>query len=324
MSDTTEWEFPERFRPKPEALAFDLQSALASMLMLRADVPEDAFTAGVLGTERTGNGVVIRSDGLVLTIGYLIAEAEAIWLTTSNGTVVPGHALAYDYVTGFGLVLPLGQLSLPFLERTTTDEVSPGTDVIVISHGGPSHALNARVLARREFAGYWEYVLDEALFTAPAHPHWSGAALLNQEGKLLGIGSLLVQEPIAGQRIDANMFVPVSLLDPILNDMTTIGRAKRPTRPWLGMYTTELEGNLVVSGLADGGPADRAGVTPGDIVIDVAGQRVAKLAEFFRTIWQQGPAGTEVPLTIARGKSQLHVRVQSRDRGDFLKKPQQH
>ena len=324
MSDTTEWEFPERFRPKPEALSFDLQSALGSMLMLSAEEPEDAFTAGVLGTERVGNGVVIRSDGLVLTIGYLIAEAESIWLTTSNGTVVPGHALAYDYVTGFGLVLPLGQLSLPFIERTTTDDISPGTEVIAISHGGLTHALNARVLARREFAGYWEYVLDEALFTAPAHPHWSGAALLNQEGKLLGIGSLLVQEPIAGQRIDANMFVPASLLEPILDDMTTIGRAKRPTRPWLGMYTTELEGNLVVSGLADGGPADRAGVTPGDIVIDVSGQRVGKLAELFRTIWQQGPAGTEVPLTIARGKSQLHLRVQSRDRGDFLKKPQQH
>jgi S1-C subfamily serine protease len=324
MSDATEWEFPERFRPKPETLAFDLQSALASMLMLRAEVPEDAFTAGALGTERVGNGVVIRADGLVLTIGYLIAEAETIWLTTNSGTVVPGHALAYDYVTGFGLVLPLGQLSLPFLERATTDDVSPGTEVIAISHGGLAHALNARVLARREFAGYWEYVLDEALFTAPAHPHWSGAALLNLDGKLLGIGSLLVQEPIAGQRIDANMFVPVSLLEPILNDMTTIGRAKRPTRPWLGMYTTELEGNLVVSGLADGGPADRAGVTPGDIVIDVAGQRVAKLAEFFRTIWQQGPAGTEVPLTLVRGKNQVHVRVQSRDRSDFLKKPQQH
>jgi S1-C subfamily serine protease len=287
-------------------------------------VADDAFTDEVLGTERVGNGVVIRSDGLVLTIGYLIAEAETIWLTTHSGTVVPGHALAYDYVTGFGLVLPLGQLSLPFLERTTTADLSPGTEVIAISHGGLTHALNARLLARREFAGYWEYVVDDALFTAPAHPHWSGAALLSQEGKLLGIGSLLVQEPIAGQRIDANMFVPVSLLEPILNDMATIGRAKRPTRPWLGMYTMELDGNLVVSGLADGGPADRAGVTPGDIVIDVAGQRVGKLAEFFRTIWQQGPAGTEVPLTIARGKSQLHVRVQSRDRGDFLKKPQSH
>jgi S1-C subfamily serine protease len=324
MSDETEWEFPEQFRPKPEALRFDLQAALGSMLMLRAEVPEDAFTAAVLGTERVGNGIVIRSDGLVLTIGYLIAEAETIWLTTNHGTVVPGHALAYDYVTGFGLVLPLGQLSLPFIERATTDDLPPGTEVIVISHGGLAHALNARILARREFAGYWEYVLDEALFTAPAHPHWSGAALLSHDGKLLGVGSLLVQEPIAGQRIDANMFVPVSLLEPILNDMTTLGSARRPTRPWLGMYTTELQGNLVVSGLADGGPADRAGVTLGDIVIDVAGERVDKLAELFRTIWRQGPAGTEVPLTLARGQTHVQVRIQSRDRSDFLKKPQQH
>ena len=269
MSDAVEWEFPERYRPKPEALAFDLHSALASMLLLRAEVPEDAFTAEVLGTERVGNGVVIRSDGLVLTIGYLI-------------------------------------------------------EVIALSHGGLTHALNARVIARREFAGYWEYVLDEALFTAPAHPHWSGAALLSREGKLLAIGSLLVQEAIGGQRVDANMFVPVSLLDPILNDLTTLGRASRPTRPWLGMYTTELEGNLVVSGLADGGPADSAGVTLGDIVVDVAGERVDKLAELFRTIWRQGPAGTEVPLTLARGKKQVQVRVHSRDRGDFLRKPQQH
>ncbi len=324
MADASEWEFPERFRPKPEALSFDLHSALASVLLLRAEVPEDAFTAAVLGTERVGNGVVIRSDGLMLTIGYLIAEAETIWLTTNQGTVIPGHALAYDYVTGFGLVLPLGQLSLPFLERATHAAPEPGAEVIVISHGGLTHALNARVIARREFAGYWEYVLDEALFTAPAHPHWSGAALLNQQGQLLGLGSLLVQEGVGEQRIDANMFVPIDLLEPILNDMSTFGRARRPTRPWLGMYTTELQGKLVVSGLADGGPADQAGVTLGDIVIDVAGERVAKLAELFRTIWRQGPAGTEVPLTLARGKAQVLVRVQSGDRDDFLRKPQQH
>lgn len=324
MSDAGEWEFPERFRPRPEELSFDLHSALASVLLLRAEVPEDAFTAAVLGTERIGNGVVIRSDGLVLTIGYLIAEAETIWLTTNQGTVIPGHALAYDYVTGFGLVLPLGRLSLPFLERATTQSLSPGAEVIAISHGGLAHALNARLIARREFAGYWEYVLDEALFTAPAHPHWSGAALLNPHGQLLGIGSLLVQEGVGEQRIDANMFVPIDLLEPILNDLATFGRATRPTRPWLGMYTTELQGNLVVSGLADGGPADEAGVTLGDIVIDVAGERVAKLAELFRTIWRQGPAGTEVPLTLARGKTQVRVRVQSGDREDFLRKPQQH
>ncbi len=324
MSDVSDWEFPEQFRPRPAELPFDLQAALASVLLLRAEVPEDAFTAAVLGTERVGNGVVIRADGLVLTIGYLIAEAEAIWLTTSQGTVIPGHALAYDYVTGFGLVLPLGRLSVPFLECGSASSLAPGAEVIAISHGGLAHALNARVIAKREFAGYWEYVLEEALFTAPAHPHWSGSALLGGDGKLLGVGSLLVQEGVGGQRIDANMFVPVDLLEPILNDLATFGRARRPPRPWLGMYTTELQGNLVVSGLADGGPAEVAGVALGDIVVDVAGERVLKLADLFRTIWRQGPAGTEVPLTLARGKARVRVRVHSGDRNDFLKKPQQH
>ncbi len=324
MSEMSDWGFPERFRPKPDAVQFDLQSALGSMLLLRAEVPEDAFTAAVLGTERLGNGVVIRPDGLVLTIGYLIAEAESIWLTTNNGTVLPGHALAYDYVTGFGLVLPLGQLSVPFLERGSTDSLMSGDDVIAMSHGGLAHALKAKVLAKREFAGYWEYVLDEALFTAPAHPHWSGSALLGADGRLLGIGSLLVQETIGGQSVDANMFVPIDLLEPILSEMSTLGRPKRPPRPWLGMYTTEMQGNLVVSGLADGGPADQAGVTLGDIVIEVAGERVSQLAELFRTVWRQGPAGTEVPLTLTRGKKQMRIRVHSGDRSDFLKKPQQH
>ena len=318
------WAFPDHLRPRSDELQFDLDIALRSMVLLRAEVPEDAFTASVLGTERVGNGVVIRPDGLVLTIGYLITEAETLWLTTHDGMVVPGHALAYDQVTGFGLVLPLGQLNMPALQRGSIASLEVDDDVIVMSHGGRPHALTAKVVAKREFAGYWEYVLDEAIFTAPAHPHWSGAALMSDEGRLLGIGSLLVQEPVGGETVDANMFVPIDLLEPILDDFFTTGRSKSPPRPWLGMYTTEMQGNLVVSGLADGGPADNAGVRLGDIVIEVAGRRVTELAELFRTIWRHGPAGAEVLLTLARGKTQMQVKVQSGDRNDFLRKPLTH
>jgi len=318
------WAFPDHLRPRSDELQFDLDLALRSMVLLRAEVPEDAFTASVLGTERVGNGVVIRPDGLVLTIGYLITEAETLWLTTHDGMVVPGHALAYDQVTGFGLILPLGQLNIPALQRGSTASLDVDDDVIVMSHGGRPHALTAKVVAKREFAGYWEYVLDEAIFTAPAHPHWSGAALMSDEGRLLGIGSLLVQEPVGGETVDANMFVPIDLLEPILDDLFTTGRSKSPPRPWLGMYTTEMQGNLVVSGLADGGPADNAGVRLGDIVIEVAGRRVTELAELFRTIWRHGPAGAEVLLTLARGRTQMQVKVQSGDRNDFLRKPLTH
>ena len=92
MSDPTNWTFPEEFRPDPDELAFDLDEAIASVVQLRADVPADAFTASVLGTNRTGNGVVIGDDGLVLTIGYLVTEAESVWLTTHDGRVVAGQA----------------------------------------------------------------------------------------------------------------------------------------------------------------------------------------------------------------------------------------
>ena len=195
---------------------------------------------------------------------------------------------------------------------------------MLAGHGGLAHALKARVFAKREFAGYWEYVLDEAVFTAPAHPQWGGAALIGADGRLLGIGSLLVQEQVGTNEMQGNMIVPIDLLEPILADMLALGRSQRPARPWLGMYTTEVEGQLVVAGLADGGPAERAAIRVGDLVLEVAGERVAGLAELFRKVWSLGPPGTEIPLTIAREAAVSRVRLRSADRQDFLKKPQLH
>jgi len=324
MADLSNWAFPPEMQPNPDQARFDLDAALDSMVLLRAEVPEDAFTAGILGTERIGNGVVIRDDGLVLTIGYLITEATTIWLNTNKGAAVAGHALAYDQPTGFGLVQPLGKLGVPALARGTADSCRVGDDVVVAGHGGRKHALRAKLIAKREFAGYWEYVLDEALFTAPAHPHWSGAALIGEEGRLLGVGSLMVQEESAGRTVQGNMIVPIDLLEPILEDMLKHSRAKRPARPWLGLYATEVKGHVVVSGLAGGGPAERSGVQAGDIVMEVSGKRVGGLADLFRRIWSIGPAGVEVPLTLVREGAVSRIQVRSADRQDLLKKPALH
>ena len=254
----------------------------------------------------------------------LITEATTIWLNTNKGTAVAGHPLAYDQPTGLGLIQPLGRLGAPALSRGSAASCRVGDEVVLAGHGGRRHALKARLIAKREFAGYWEYVLDEALFTAPAHPHWSGAALISADGRLLGVGSLMVQEELGGRTVQGNMIVPIDLLEPILEDLLKLGRARRPARPWLGLYATEVKGHVVVSGLAGSGPAERAGVQVGDIVIEVAGGRVNGLADLFRKIWSLGAAGVEVPMTLVREGSVSRVRVPSADRQDLLKKPSLH
>jgi S1-C subfamily serine protease len=210
------------------------------------------------------------------------------------------------------------------IERGSASAIRVGENGVVAGHGGRAHALKATGFAKREFAGYWEYVLDEALFTVPAHPQWGGAALIGEEGKLLGVGSLLVQEQVGGKTVQGNMIVPIDLLDPILDDMTRMGRAGRAPRAWLGLYATEVRGMLAIAGVASGGPAERAQLKTGDVVLEVAGRRVSELAELFRSIWRLGPAGTEVPLTISRDGVVSHVSVRSGDRQDFLKKPHLH
>jgi S1-C subfamily serine protease len=318
------WAFPAEMRPKPEDWKFDLDAALDAVVMVRAEIPEDAFTAPILGTERIGNGVVIRDDGLVLTIGYLITEASTIWLTTNKGTVAPGFPLAYDQSTGFGLVQPLGKLGVDAISRGSVSTCRVGENVVVASQGGREHALKATIFAKREFAGYWEYLLDEALFTAPAHPQWGGSALIGSSGDLLALGSLLVQEKVDAGTLQGNMLVPIDLLEPILDDLLKTGRSKQPVRPWLGMYTTDVNDKLVAAGIAPGAPADRAGVKVGDLILEIAGAKPASLADLWRRLWALGDAGVEVPLKLLRKNRIVEARLKSADRSDFLKKPHLH
>src|SRR5579872_1173292 len=325
MARSIEWEIPAEFQPKAENFSFDLDQALSSVLGLQATVPEDAFSAATLGTERAGSGVLIRKDGLVLTIGYLITEAESIWLTSSVGGAVPGHVLGYDQETGFGLVQALGRLNVPALEVGARLRVGAGDRAVLAAEGGRRHAVATTVVARQEFAGYWEYLLDKAIFTAPAHPFWGGAALIGSDGSLIGIGSLHVQHSNGRElRRDVNMVVPIDLLDPILDDMLTYGRANRPPRPWLGLYAAEVEDAIVIAGISERGPAAKTRLRPGDRILAVRDEPISSLASFWRKVWASGPAGAEVVLQIVRDNDPMVVRIPSADRTQMLKSPRLH
>ena len=306
-------------------MSYDLERALSAMVSVRTQIPEDAMTARMLGTERAGHGVLIRENGLIVTIGYLVTEAETIWIVDGNGKATAGHTVAYDQESGFGLIQALGRLDLPALELGSSADVSEGESVVLAGHGGASNSISARVQAKREFAGYWEYLLDEAIFTAPPHPTWGGAGLIGHDGTLRGIGSLFVQQVISGgDPVDGNMIVPIDILKPIMDEMLTLGKTQKAPRPWLGMMTTEMDDVLVVAGVVEGGPAQRADVRVGDFVLGVAGQPVSELAYMFRRIWATGEAGVGIPLTLSRDGELLDLTVQSVNRADLMKTPQLH
>jgi S1-C subfamily serine protease len=321
MAKKPDWEIPLLAQPKPEEFDFDLDRALQSVVGLQAHIPEDAFTAQTLGTERAGSGVLIRDSGLVLTIGYLITEAESVWLSTADGRATPGHALAYDQETGFGLVQALGRLGLPALELGRSSDIEPG-DPVILAGGGRRQSVRASIIGKQEFAGYWEYLLGDAIFTAPAHPFWGGTGLIGRDGRLLGIGSLMVQQMTERDNVrDINMIVPIDRLKPILNDLLAYGRQNKPARPWLGVFSAERDGRVVVADVSPRGPAAAAGLREGDILWAVRDESVTNLADFYRKLWASGPAGTEIPIEVVREGRAVWVRVKSADRAAFLKTP---
>jgi S1-C subfamily serine protease len=323
MASLLEWKVPPASQPRAQDYGYDLERALSSVVGLHSIIPPDAFTADTLGVERAGNGVMI-DDNLVLTVGYLITEAESVWLHYGDGRVAPGHALGFDQETGFGLVQALERVDLPALPLGSAASVELGERVVVGGAGGRTRSLAARIAAKHEFAGYWEYVLDDAVFTYPAHPNWGGTGLISPKGELIGIGSLQVERIREGKNDLLNMTVPIDLVKPILNDLRKFGRVDKPVRPWLGVYSTEIEDKVVIVGIAPKGPADRAELKPGDVIVSVDGEDVSDLASFYRKVWSLGDAGVEVPLTLYREGVTFDVGVNSSDRAKFLRTPRLH
>jgi len=282
--------------------------------VLESRISEQAASAKTLGTYRPGNGIVIGAEGLILTIGYLITEADEVIVTTGDGRRIAAHVLGTDQATGFGLVHALEPLGLPAMPIGDSRKLRTETAVISAGGGGRAHALCGQPLARAPFAGYWEYYLEEALFVGPAHPHWSGAALIGPGGDLVGVGSLRMEQlEENGDISPMNMFVPAELLPPILDDLAR-GRPARSPRPWLGVISRELSSHVVIQDVTPGGPAARAELRRGDIVLALAGERVTDLGGFYQQLWALGPPGVVVPLRIQRESDVFTVEVRSADR----------
>ncbi|NQV84757.1 MAG: serine protease [Rhodospirillales bacterium] len=299
-------------------------NVLQAVVGISAFIPEGARTAEHLGMLRSGTGVVIDGDGLVLTIGYLMMEAERAAVTNAEGNLVPAIPIAYDHGTGFGLLRATQPLGLKPVELGNSADLAEGAPVIIVSKGGPVPVMAARVSSRREFAGYWEYLLDRAIFTVPAYSQYGGAALIGADGRLVGIGSLAVNDAVSDNTpAPGNMFVPIDVLKPILGDLVRKGRSTAPAHPWLGVYTNENNGRVFVARVAADGPAQNAGIKPGDIIMGVGGKRVKSMADFYRKVWARGSAGAEIPVDVLPiGAASLDIQtisVKSRDRLDWLK-----
>jgi S1-C subfamily serine protease len=297
-----------------------VEELVSAVVRVNTHITPEGRTVQGLGREREGSGIVIDSAGLVLTIGYLMVEAYAAEVVDNNGRTVPADVVGYDHESGFGLLRAIEPLKLKPMALGKSAEIKEGDPVLIASFGGAAMVGGAYVVAKREFAGSWEYMLEEALFTAPPHPAWSGAALINREGKLVGVGSLIVGEAVSGSdKTPGNMFVPIDQLTPILGDLISAGRKTGPGRPWLGLNTEESRGRLFVSRVTPEGPAEKAGIKRGDVVVGVNGEKPKNLADFYRKVWAQGSAGASIALDVLQDSEVKRLNVKSINRLDHLK-----
>ena len=303
-----------------QAQSFSLDELLSGVVKIKTFINPDGRTIGNLGRERSGSGVVIDNDGLVLTIGYLMVEAHAAEILTSDGHTVPANVVGYDQASGFGLLRAMTPIKARPMEFGKSADIKEQDRALAVSYGGREMVLPVNVASTAAFAGGWEYLLDKAIFTTPAHPEWSGAALINREGKLVGVGSLIVHDATRkGDGVPGNMFVPIDLLPPILGDLLAKGRIAGPARPWLGLTTDEMRGHLIVSNVTHDGPAEKAGLLRGDIILSVNGATPEDLADFYRKVWALGSAGSTIPLDVVHSGEKRRVEIISMDRLDHLR-----
>ena len=301
------------------------EDILNAIVKVKATIPDDASTARILGTEREGNGVVIDDEGHILTIGYLILEAEAIEINLLEGDPISAHFVAYDYQTGFGVLRADQTLAVTPVKLGQSSQLKEGDPILVIGFGGAEAVAGSRVVSRAEFVGYWEYLIDAAIYTSPPYPDYGGAALIDSKGELLGIGSIFTRLNVPGVGIlPCNMSVPIDLLKPILADLIATGRSSQPQDPWLGVHADEAHGRVFIIRLTPGGPAEKAGIRVGDIVLAVDQTPVKGLADFFRHIRSLGPAGVSIPLSVLQDTQVRQISVQSADRYQFLQVSRQH
>jgi S1-C subfamily serine protease len=309
---------------QPAPPAADAQQQLTvealSVVRVRSKAVSNARSLRTLGPEREGSGVVLDSEGLVLTIGYLIIEAESVDLVTSDGRSFPATVVGYDNATGFGLLRALRPLPVRPVQMGQSATVADRELVLIVGYDGVAPAY---VVSKRQFVGYWEYLLDEAIYTAPATVNWSGAALLNREGKLLGIGSLVVSDAMgAGSQVPGNLFVPIDLLKPLLGDLLANGRSSARPRPWIGVNTQEVQGNVIVTRVSAESPAEAAAIRVGDVIVGVAGQALTGQADFYNKLWSRGEAGIEIVLDVLREGRVQKIPIKSIDReSHFRAKP---
>lgn len=306
--------------PGASAQSISTNDVFRALVQIEAEIPSDARTARSLGRQRGASGVVIDGHGLVLTIGYIILEAMSATVTDADGKRVPADILAYDYDTGFGLLRALGPIGATPMRFGDSDSLAATDNVLVVGAGAPPAITPVFVAGRESFAGYWEYLLDEAIFTAPVHPDWAGTALVGSDGRLLGIGSLYIDDVAPDmRRLPGNMFVPINLLKPILGDLLEFGRSSGPARPWLGLFTRDVGGQVIVVWVIPDGPGHRAGVDTGDVIMRVAGAEVDDMEDLFRKVWALGDAGVDVPLTIKNDAGTRRIILRSGDRYDYLR-----
>ena len=288
-----------------------------SVVKVHVKAVANARSRNTLGAEREGTGIVIDSSGLILTIGYLVQEAESVNISAADGRALPASVIAYDFSTSFGLlrsVKPPSVKPISFGDSATVPEREP---VLIVGFDGVAPAF---VVSRRPFAGYWEYLLDEAIYTAPATVNWQGAALINKDGKLLGVGSLVVRDALGGKgQVPGNLFVPIDLLKPILGDLIAQGKTSSKPRPWLGINTQDLQGKLIITRVSPDSPAEQAGLANGDIIVGIRGEQVKGHTDFYRRLWASGDAGTEIVLDVLKGIEIKKLGVQSMDREKYLR-----